>query len=129
MTINAQMHFAYAREIFVAFNVASVFGEISPKIRINKVSSPVAIPAPTLPSNRIASVVARDDADRFTTLFPINIADSIFAESSVTRRTHCARVSPSSAIVFILILLTVVSAVSADEKNADKSNKTTKITN
>ena len=39
-----------------------VFGEISPKIKIKSVRIPVAIPAPTLPNNRMARVVAREDA-------------------------------------------------------------------
>ena len=48
-------------------------------------------------------------------------------ESSVIARTVLARLFPSSARVRILILLTVVSAVSADEKNADSNNKINRI--
>ena len=128
-TINPQITLAYAREILVAFSVAIVFGEISPKIRIKNVRIPVAIPAPTLPSSRMARVVAREDADRFTILLPIRIADNILLESFVIFKTHSARASPSSANDLILILLTVVNAVSAEEKNADNSNSKSKNTN
>ena len=45
--------------------VASVFGEISPKIKMSTVRMPVAIPAPTLPQILIAREVASEDADVF----------------------------------------------------------------
>lgn len=110
-----------------ACRVAIVFGDTSPNIRISRVSIPVAIPAPMLPRSLTARVVARDDADRFTMLFPISIAESIFAESSVTQRTLSALLSPASDRVRMRILLTVVSAVSADEKNAENSKSTISI--
>ena len=68
--------------------VASVFGEISPKIRIRNVKIPVAIPAPTLPRSLIAKVVAMDEAERFTILLPIKMALRSLPESSVIRITH-----------------------------------------
>ena len=88
------------------------------------VSIPVAIPAPIFPNILTASVVASEDAERLTILLPIKIAESIFAESSVTRSTLSAFLLPASDRVRIRILLTVVRAVSDDEKNADNSNKT-----
>ena len=110
-------------DIESAWMVASVLGDTSPKIRIKKVSIPVAIPAPTLPKILTARVVAREEADRFTILLPINIADNIFAELSVTRRTLSAFLFPDSDRVRMRILLTVVSAVSAEEKNDESNNK------
>ncbi len=60
-------------------------------------------------------------------LLPISMALNILPESSVIARTVLARLLPSSAKVRIRILLTVVSAVSADEKNADNNNKINRI--
>ncbi len=108
--------------------VASVFGEISPKIRISSVKIPVAMPAPMLPNMRIASVVAREDAERLTMLFPIKMALSILCISSVMESTRAARLSPPSANVRIRMRLVVVKAVSAEEKNADNSSRRTKTT-
>ncbi len=87
---------------------------------------PVAIPAPTLPQILIAREVASEDADRFTMLLPIKIAESIFPELFVMRRTVAARLFPSSARVRIRMRLTVIKAVSADEKNAESISKSTK---
>ncbi len=111
----------------VELMVAIDFGVISPNININNVRIPVAIPAPTLPNMSIARVVAREEADRFTMLFPINIADSIFLGRVTTFKTLAAFLLPSSAMVFSLILFTVVSAVSADEKNAERTNNNKRI--
>jgi hypothetical protein len=47
--IRPLMKGAKTRLSFVELMVAIDFGVISPKIRINKVRIPVAIPAPTLP--------------------------------------------------------------------------------
>ena len=107
--------------------VAIVFGEISPKIKINSVRIPVAIPAPTLPHKSRAREVAMEDAERLTILFPIKIALNILPESSVTLSTHAAREFPSSARERIRIRFTVVSAVSAEEKNAESKSRMIKI--
>ena len=107
--------------------VAIVFGLTSPNIKMRKVRIPVAIPAPALPKNFVARVVARDDADRLTMLLPIRMAESILPESSVTLSTLSARLLPASDKVRRRILFTVVSAVSADEKNAESRSNTTKI--
>ena len=104
---------------------AIVFGEISPKIKINSVRIPVAIPAPTLPHKSRAREVAMEDAERLTILFPIKIALNILPESSVTLSTHAAREFPSSARE--RIRFTVVSAVSAEEKNAESKSRMIKI--
>lgn len=93
------------------------------------VSIPVAIPAPTLPNKRIANEVAILDAERFTTLLPIKMALSILPESSVTFNARAARLLPSSASVRIRMRLKVVKEVSAEEKNAESSNKITSMAN
>ncbi len=77
--------------------VASVFGETSPKISMRNVRIPVATPAPTLPNSLMASEVVSDDAERFTMLLPIRMAESIFGEFSVTLSTFLAFVLPASA--------------------------------
>ena len=59
-------------------------------------------------------------------LLPIKIAESIFPELSVMRRTVAARLFPASAKVRIRMRLTVIKAVSADEKNAESISKSTK---
>ncbi len=104
--------------------VAKVLGEISPKISTSTVRIPVAIPAPALPKIFVARVVAREAEDRFTMLLPIRMALSILPESSVISSTFFARLLPSSAMLLRRILLEVVKAVSAEEKNADNNNKT-----
>ena len=103
-----------------------VFGEISPKIRIKSVKIPVATPAPTLPNSWMASVVAREEAEILTMLFPISMALSILCMLSVMVRTRAACLLPDSARVRIRIRLAVVNAVSAEEKKADNSSKRAK---
>ena len=119
--INTSMMPAINREKESALMVAIVFGVTSPKIRITIVSTPVAIPEPISQKMSIARIVARDDAKIFTILFPIRIAESILPLSLVTFNTFAARLSPFSAMFFMRILFTVVSAVSDDEKNAEKN--------
>jgi hypothetical protein len=77
----------------------------------------------------MASAVAKEDAERFTILLPIKIADSIFLGVDTTFKTLAAFLLPSSAMVFNLILFTVVSAVSADEKKADSASNTNRTIN
>ena len=45
---------------------------ISPKIKTTIVKTPVAIPIATDPQSLIASVVAKEDAEILTILFPIS---------------------------------------------------------
>ena len=71
--------------------------------------------------------MVRDAADRFTMLLPIKMALNILPESSVIFNTVFALFLPSSARARIRIRFTVVRAVSADEKNAERANKATKI--
>ena len=94
---------------------------ISPNKSTTTVNIPVAIPTARL--ILIANVVASADAEIFTILFPIRIALSIFPYLSSTFIAVWALLSPSSASVLRRTLLTVVKAVSAEEKKPDKNNK------
>lgn len=113
------------------YRVASVFGVISPKIKIKIVSTPVPIPITRLvcPSNPaflhmlVINVVVREEAVKFTMLFPIKIALSNLEGLSISFCTVFAFRFPSSASDFIFSLFTVVKAVSADEKKADIKSK------
>ena len=62
-----------------------------------------------------------------TILFPIKTVLSILLCLSWMERTREARLSPSSASVRIRMRLTVVNAVSAEEKKPDKNNRTIRI--
>ena len=115
---------ATCKEIVSAFKVAKVFGVISPKIKINKVIMPVATPAPVFPSKSIARTVAMEEVEIFTILLPIRIAPSIFPEFSITFPSVTAFLLPSSIRVRTRIRFTVVKAVSAQEKKADKKIRT-----
>jgi hypothetical protein len=75
-----------------------------------------------------AREVEIDDAERFTTLLHIRIQLSIFDGFSRSFNTLIAALFFSSAKARILSLFEVVSAVSADEKKADKSSKINMIT-
>jgi hypothetical protein len=92
---------------------------ISPKIRTNRVSRPVAYPIALDPNSSIVRVVVSDEAEIFTRLFPIRIQLSILLCESRTLRAVFARTFPACARFRIRIRFTVVSAVSADEKNAE----------
>ena len=100
---------------------------ISPKRRTISVRAPVAIPTAELPNAFVTNVVVREDADMLTMLFPIRIVLISLLEFSVTLRTREARLLPLSARDLSENLLTVVSAVSAEEKNADSAISTTRM--
>ena len=110
-------------------------GVISPKIKINKVKTPVAIPAPRLMlSSRPRRVhtekaydVEIEEADRFTILLQIKTVLNILEGFSISFNTRFAALFLSSAKARIFNLLTVVSEVSAEEKNADSSSNTIRI--
>ena len=93
---------------------------ISPKIKIAIVRIPVTTPAPIDWKYSIASVVAREDAERLTILLPIRIALSILLGFSMSFDTIIARFDFSSVKARIRSLFTVVNAVSADEKFLSK---------
>lgn len=71
---------AAVKDIESALMVAMVFGVTSPKISIKNVRIPVAIPAPVFPKRWMAREVEMEDAERFTMLFPIRMADNIFPD-------------------------------------------------
>ena len=117
------------------FMVAIDFGTISPKIKIRIVKIPVAKPViilamlenPSFSAIRMAKVVVKDEAVRLTILFPIRMELNNVVGSSINFRTSPAFFTFSSAIDFIRILFTVVRHVSAEEKNAERTNRTNKI--
>ena len=102
---------------------------ISPNTSIRNVNIPVAIPTRLLPNIFNVSVVDSAEAERFTILFPIKIAESILSVFAVISKTFSALLSPFSAKFLILNLFEVMRAVSADEKNAEADNNNTKMTN
>ena len=100
--------------------VAIVFGEISPKISMTSVKSPVPIPTARLPPILLASTVASADALKFTMLLPIRMVVSILPCSSSISSTRAAFRLPFSARERRRWRFTVVSAVSEAEKNEDR---------
>jgi hypothetical protein len=120
ITISGAIMWMYTIAIFSLYIVATVFGVISPKIRTISVNSPVATPMKLLPKTSVVNVVARADAVILTILLPTRIVLNILEGFSSTLKTLKAERFPSSERALNLCLLTVVSAVSADEKNADK---------
>ena len=100
---------------------------ISPKTSIKRVRIPVAISMAVLPKRSIARVVVREEAAILTILLPMRIVLRNFALLSISDSRSTAHFEPSSAKVFILILLTDVNAVSADEKKADSIRRKPKI--
>ena len=109
----------YESAICSLLTVAHVFGIISPKSRMIRVSTPVTILTATLPQILIASVVASADAEILTILFPMSIVLSILLYFPRIFSTRAAFLLPSSTRVLRRILLTVVKADSAEEKNAE----------
>ena len=105
---------------------ASDFGVISPSTSTSRVSIPVARPTYAFPNTEIVSVVARAEAEILTMLLPIKMAESILEDWSRIISTLFAFLLSSSARSWICILLTVVRAVSAEEKNAEPTSKSTK---
>ena len=101
-----------------------VFGMISPKIKTTKVNTPVPTPTATLPNRFVIRMVIREDAEMFTMLLPIKIALSSLLGFSTSFNTRAALRTLSSARFRKRILLTVVRAVSLDEKNADSRMRT-----
>ena len=75
----------------------------------------------------MASVVVREEADRFTMLLPIRMALSIFSESEIRASTLFALRFPPSDRALIRCRFTVVRAVSAEEKKADKASNSISI--
>ena len=84
-------------------------------------------PAPNPEARWMARVVVREEALRFTMLLPIRMAESILPGFSRMASSRDALAFPWSASPRSRTLLTVVRAVSAEEKKAESSNKMIRI--
>lgn len=126
LTINCTLG-ATDNAIFSEFFTATDLGVISPKIKTNNVTIPVAIPTPVLPNNSMLKEVAIEEAKIFTKLLPTKIELNSLFGSSIKDRTILAFLLPSSDKCFIRMILTDVKAVSEDEKNADSTRQIMKI--
>ena len=78
-----------------------------------------------LPNTDVQKVVVSAEADMFTILFPTRIALSSLLGLPVILNTFLALRFPSSASERSLMRLTVVNAVSEEEKKADNISKIT----
>ena len=76
----------------------------------------------------MVNVVAREDADILTMLFPIKIVLNIFPGFESIFSTRAARLSPPSASVWIRTRFTQVRDVSAEEKNAESISRIIMVT-
>ena len=85
--------------------------------------SPVDTPMYLLPNMFVQKVVASAEAEMLTMLFPTRIALNSLLEFSVTFNTLLAFLFPSSARERSFRWLTVVSAVSEEEKKAESASK------
>jgi len=122
--IRIEITLAYESATFSEWIPATVFGIISPKINTTKVRTNVPILTYIFPNTFCTNKVEIAEAPIFTMLFPIKTVLSIFDWCFITLSRIRARLLPSSTNIRIRILLTVVKAVSADEKNADSKIKT-----
>ena len=108
--------------------MAAVLGVISPNISTSNVSTPEPMLTAKFPHLFCTKMVVRDEAAMFTMLFPIRIALSILSGFSFSFNTSIAFLLPLSAKDLSLMALTVVRAVSEDEKKADIANRITIVT-
>jgi hypothetical protein len=81
------------------------------------------------PKSLCASIVESDEAMMLTKLLPIKIALNILDWLSIIFPTNIAFLLPSSIKVLILMLLTVVKAVSADEKKPERKSSNMRTSN
>ena len=103
--------------------MAAVLGVISPNTNTSNVSAPEPILIAHDPHICWKKMVVIDEAAMFTMLLPIRIALSILSGFSFNVSTSFAFLLPLSANDLSRIVLTVVNAVSEDEKNADIASK------
>ena len=96
---------AFFMQTVSALSLASVFGMISPKINKIIVKNIVDMPAPIAPKYDVKISVPMVDAAMLTMLFPIKIPVKTLLYSSLSLTTLSARLFPSAANFFILILL------------------------
>ena len=99
-----------------AWFLAKVFGEISPKVRMARVSTTVERTAPYSRKKRVKSTVPRVEAVMLTMLLPTRMVESRRSKSSASARADAARRLPSSALFRRRILFREEKAVSVAEK-------------
>jgi len=117
---NNSIGLATINEILFAFLVAKVFGVISPKTRIRKVITPVAIPNPLEPYNPIKTTVAKEAAPILTKLFPIKIVIMSLRGFFLILYKASAPFFLCFRKVLTFTELSDIKAVSTPEKKADK---------
>ena len=108
---------------FSGNSLAKLLGEISPKIKITTVVTIVATVTPLEPRSWMKTTVAMEAAAMLTILLPTRIVDRTESKSSNSFRHSLARSSPLRAMFLRRILLTLVRAVSADEKKAEQARR------
>ena len=108
---------------------ATVFGKISEKTNIAKVSKPVAIATPASPYKRIPIMVAMAEALIFTKLLKIRIKLNKVSGLSSNFSAFCAPLLPCSDRKRKRYLLTESKPVSEPEKYADKTKQITSVIN
>ena len=102
-------------------SLASVFGEISPKIRTRAVTTTVAtvVPVTSLHKILMKNTVAIAVRAMLTALFPTRIVDRSLSYFSDSASVLPARLLPFSASALSLALLSEENAVSVAEKYED----------
>ena len=108
---------------FSGNSLAKLLGEISPKIKITTVVTMVDTVTPLEPISWMKTTVAMEAAAMLTILLPTRIVDRTESKSSNSFRHSLARSSPLRAMFLRRILLTLVRAVSADEKKAEQARR------
>ena len=91
------------------------------------VKIPVAALMAAFPTSLWAIIVAREEEIILTRFFPIKMALNILDFCSMILSTRAAFLFPSSISERIFIVLTVVKAVSAEEKKPDRNSKSRRI--
>lgn len=108
-------------------SLAKLLGNISPKIKTIMVITTVATARPEEPKKAVKTTVAMDAAAILTMLLPMRIVDRALSKSSISVSTLAAFLLPVLAMFFKRILLHEDSAVSEEEKKADKHIKTNRV--
>ena len=112
-----------------AKSFARLLGITSPKINTTSVVATVAAIEPYCsPTSFIARIVAIDEVAIFTMLLPMRMVVNALSYFMSMFNVRAAPLEPLSAIFFSRIRLTLDSAVSDAEKNADINIRTTNIT-
>ena len=99
---------------------------MSPKVRISKVMTPVAMPSPSLPNNSRNKPAAITDAATLTILLAIKIVMTARCELAFKRLKLSAPLKPWDKNKWTLIRDTLKKATSVAEKKAESASKTAK---